>query len=148
MNVRWIHTAQQYLYSNNFPTCAIHITKICCNIHTVHDSRNFITFCSNEAGWNTASSCQNIKNIFVIAWGIICPQIISQTSAEIKSVDCINDLQVDVSDVPVVGIIRVRWLQCKWLPAYHTVAQSHDPAQNKIPVQDKMTFKIAMVWRE
>jgi hypothetical protein len=104
-------------------------------------SRNFTTFCSNEARWNTDSSCQNIKNIFVLAWGIICLQTISQTSAETKTVECINVLQVKLSDVPMVGIITLCWLQCKWLPACHTIPQSHDPSQNSIPLKDRMTFK-------
>ena len=98
--------------------------KICCNIQNLYASRNFKIFCSNEAGWNTANSCQNIKNIFVLASDIICLQIISQTSAELKSVDCINDLQVEVYVIPMVDIIRVCWLQCKWLPAHHTIALS------------------------
>ena len=123
INVSWKNTAQQYLYSNNFPTCAIHITKIYCDIHTVYGSRNFKTFCSNEARWNTDSSCQNIKNIFMVVWGIICLQIISQTSVLIKSVGCINDWQVEVYDIPIMGIIRVRWLQCKWLPACLSATQ-------------------------
>jgi hypothetical protein len=34
--------------------------------------------------------------------------MISQTSAELKSVEGINDLQVEVYYIPTVGIIRVR----------------------------------------
>jgi len=155
MNVSWKHTAHHYLYSNNFPTCAIHITKIYCDIHTRYGSSNFITFCSNEAGWNTDSSCQNIKNIFVLAWGIIGLQIIYRTSAELKPVGCINDWQVEVYDIPNMGIISVCWLQCKWLPAClpdcHTVALSlmilHKTAYHW-KTEWHLKHTISVVWRE
>jgi len=141
MNVSWKHTAQQYLYSNNLPTCAINITKIYCNVHTVYGSRNLKKFCSNEARWNTDSSCQNVKNIFVLAWGIICLQIISQTSALIKTVECINDLKVEVYDIPMVGNICADYSTNGCLPACHTVALSP-------MILWHLKHTISVVWRE
>ena len=84
MNVSWKHKAQQYLYSNNFPTCAIHIikfsvTSILCM--PVEISKHSVYLKQGE----TLTAAVKILKIYVLAWSITCLQIISQKSAELKN---------------------------------------------------------------
>jgi hypothetical protein len=90
---------------------------ICCDIHTACASIKSRIFCSNEAGWNNDRSCQNVKNILVLASGFISLQTIYQTSAELKKNSTMHKW------FPMNYMISLWWVssQCKWLSACHTV---------------------------
>ena len=153
MNVSWKHKAQQYLYSNNFPTCAIHIikfsvTSILCM--PVEISKHSVYLKQGE----TLTAAVKILKIYVLAWSIICLQIISQKSAELKNSRMHKCFTSEFIWCPCgryhhTEVITVLLTAC--LPACppHTSSQSHGPSQNSIPLQDRTTFKadISVEWR-